>query len=244
MTSSAGAPTVLAWDAPTRLFHWALVLAIATSWATYEFSESIGDPVLKWHRWSGHVVLVLIVWRVLWGFVGTSTARFATFIPSPSEVAGYVWQMRAGAAPGYLGHNPLGSLMVLALLGLVAAQAVLGLFTVEHNDLTAGPLYRLISEAQQKLLSAWHGFLFEGVIVWLIAAHIIANVAYGFIRRSPHVSAMLTGRKHAGRFADAPAARVPARPLARAFACLLIAAALVYGTIVALGGRFLQMALW
>lgn len=235
---------VVAWDLPTRIFHWALVLLLIAAWATFEFSESLGDSVLKWHRWTGLLILVLIVWRILWGFLGSSTSRFMNFLPAPGTLARYATAALAGKEAKFLGHNPLGSLMILALLALVFIQACLGLFTVEHNDLTAGPLYRFLSEEGRKLATSWHRFLFEGITVWLIALHIAANIAFAQLRKEPLIKAMLTGRKPARAYADAQQAEIAQRPLMRAALLLAIAALIVFGGIWAVGGKFLSMRLW
>ncbi len=236
--------TVPAWDLPTRLFHWILVVLLAAAWASFEYSETLKDPLLKWHRWIGLAILTLLFWRILWGFFGSSTARFSRLLHPPGTTVRYAAMTLRGAEPKYLGHNPLGTLMILALLGLVLAQTILGLFTVEHNDLTAGPLYLLVSEAARKTASSWHGWLFTGVTVFLIAAHVTANVFYALWRRDPVLKAMITGRKPADRYADSQAADVVRYPLVRAAILLFISAGLVYGSIVALGGRFLAMRMW
>ena len=96
--------------------------------------------------------------------------------------------------------------MILALLGAVTAQAVLGLFTVEHNDITAGPLYRLISEERQKVITGWHTWLFYWVILALVPIHILANLWYGLAKKEPLITAMITGKKPAAAYEDAPEA--------------------------------------
>jgi cytochrome b len=127
--------------------------------------------------------------------------------------------------------------MILALLGVLATQGVLGLFTVEHNDITAGPLYRLISEEHQALLSGWHRWLFYWVILALIAIHVLANLWYSLAKKEPLITAMFSGRKPAVHYIDAPEVVIVRRPLLRALICLLVAAGLVFGAILALGGR-------
>lgn len=241
---TATSASVPAWDLPTRLFHWLLVVLVLASWATFQYSEELGDPVLKWHRWTGLCVLTLLVWRVMWGLFGSSTALFASFVPAPGTLAAYTAEALRGREPKYLGHNPLGSLMIVALLGLLLVQATLGLFTVEHNDLTAGPLYLLIPEAARKTATSWHRFLFEEVTLWLIGAHIAANLIYALWRRDPVIAAMVTGRKPAAHYADASRADIAARPLLRAAALLLVSWLVVFGGIWAAGGKFLQMRLW
>jgi cytochrome b len=142
-----------------------------------------------------------------------------------------------GRLPRYLGHNPLGAYMVLALLAAVAVQGSLGLFAVDDNDLTGGPLHRLVSEATNKWATRWHAWSFNYVIVTLAAVHIAANALYGIVKKEPLIRAMITGEKPAGAYEDAAEAAIVARPLARASVCLVIAAAIVAGTILALGGR-------
>ena len=151
---------VRAWDLPTRVFHWLLVLLILLSWASWRYSEALGDPALKLHRWNGHAILTLVVWRVLWGLVGSSTSRFSAWLWWPWTAAIYGIRLLRGQTPLYLSHNPLGAYMILLLLAAVTAQAVSGLFAVEHNDLTGGPLYRLLSEEGQKRITEWHTSFF------------------------------------------------------------------------------------
>lgn len=230
---------VRAWDLPTRLFHWALVLSILTAWATWRFSETIGDPSLRVHRWTGHGVLVLLVFRLLWGVFGSSTARLSQLFSWPWTVAGYALDLLRGRSRHYLGHNPLGSYMILALFAAVSLQALLGLFTVEHNDLTAGPLYRIVSEETQQAASHWHRRWFYYVLLALIPLHILANIGYGLIKRDPLITGMITGRKPRADYADAPEAQIVPRAGLRALLCLVAAGAIVFGTIFGLGGKML-----
>ncbi|MBL8567407.1 MAG: cytochrome b/b6 domain-containing protein [Hyphomicrobiaceae bacterium] len=229
---------ILAWDLPTRLFHWTLVALIATAWASFEFSERIGDPVLKLHRWNGIAILVLVVWRVLWGVLGSRTARFSEFVRGPRSAFGYLAGLFRGTSRRYLGHNPAGAYMVLALLTIVGTEALLGLFTVEHNDLTAGPLYRLLGEDTVKQVSRVHRMMFDKVLLPFVVVHIAVNILYGVIKRDPLIPAMITGRKPAADYADAVrAGSGGAQSLLRAATLLAVSAALVLGTIKGLGGR-------
>jgi cytochrome b len=231
---------VRAWDLPTRLFHWLLALLVLFAWASWRFGEAFGDPALKLHRWNGHAILVLLVWRVLWGLVGSSTSRFSAWLWWPWTAAAYGWEILRGRTPLYLSHNPLGSYMILLLLAAVTAQAVSGLFVVEHNDLTAGPLYRLISEEAQKSVTVWHTSFFYWWALILVPIHIVANFWYGLVKKEPLITAMLTGRKPAADYLDAPEADIVGRPMLRALACLAVAAGLVFGVVYgALGGKFL-----
>jgi len=232
------APGVAAWDVPTRLFHWLLLALIVSAWVSYEYAEDLGDELLVWHRWNGISLLVLLTWRLLWGVFGSSTARFAAFAPLPASVWRHARETVTGAAPRYLGHNPLGSVMILALLVTLIVQAGLGLFAVYDNDLTGGPLHRLVSEANQKTATHRHNFMFHYILLPLAGLHIAANVLYEWLKKEPLIRAMVTGRKPAAAYADAQAAEIAERPLLRAFVCLLAAKLIVFGGILAVGGRF------
>lgn len=231
--------SVTAWDLPTRIFHWAIVVLVLAAWVSYRYSESFSDHLLKVHRWNGLTILTLLVWRLLWGLAGTSTSRFSNFIAAPAAAVSYGRDLLGRRPRRFLGHNPLGGWMVMALLATLLVQASLGLFTVEHNDLTAGPLYRLVSEAATKTASHWHHVVFKWLLLPLIGVHILANLLYGFIKREPLIPAMITGQKPAARYEDESEARLAHRPLLRATALLLLAAVLVLGGIRLLAGRLM-----
>ena len=172
------------WDLPTRLFHWLLVGLIGFSWWTAE--EHHEDL----HMYSGYGILTLILFRLLWGLFGSSTARFANFVRGPRAVFGYLrgpWQG--------IGHNPLGALSVIALLTLVAAQVALGLFATDEDGIMAGPLANLISIDASETAVDLHAFLFN-VLLAFIALH-VAAVGYYFLRGKNLVSPMISGRDKA-----------------------------------------------
>lgn len=232
---------VSAWDLPTRLFHWSLVALIVAAWTTAEFAERLRDATLNWHRAIGTTILILLFWRLLWGLVGSPTSRFASFVRSPGAALAYGRSLASGVSANYLGHNPLGALMILALLATVAAQAGLGLFTVEHNDLAEGPLAKLVSDDWAKFIRRWHHYTFNRVLLPLVSLHILANVLYGAIKKDPLIRAMVTGRKPDGAYVDAPSGGTTSEgqaPLSRALLCLAVAAVLVLGILKLLGGRF------
>jgi cytochrome b len=221
-----GRTLVRAWDLPTRVFHWSLVTLIISAFVSFRFSEVFGDNTLKWHRYNGYAVLVLLVWRVLWGVVGSSTSRWSAFVRWPWVAAGYAWDLVRGRAPHYL-----------AVLGVVAGQAALGLFTVEHNDAYWGPLYKTVSEATQKQLSHWHVRGFYYALLPLLGLHIVANILYGLVKKDPLIRAMVTGSKPAAPYRDQSEAVIVGWPVTRALACLLVAGGVVGGAIVGLGGK-------
>lgn len=234
----AQAGTVRAWDLPTRFFHWALVFCIASAWVSFEFASRIGDPTLRWHRWNGYVILVLLVFRIIWGFVGGSTSRFAAFLNWPWTALGYLRETLSGHHRLYLGHNPAGAWMIVALITVVMAQALLGLFTLEHNELTAGPLQRLIidNEDLTKRVQFLHGRGFY-LIVGLVVLHVAANVLYRVLAKDRLIEAMVTGVKPAARYEDQQEAT--GGSMIAALGCLVAAAAIVFGGIVAMGGRII-----
>lgn len=239
MSAASGrAREVIAWDLPTRLFHWTLVALVAGSWASFEFAERIGDHQLRMHRMCGVAVIVLLLWRLLWGLFGSRTARFQSFIGGPARAAGYARDLMTGRPRHFLGHNPLGAYLIVTLLGLVLAQSLLGLFTVEHNDITNGPLYRLVAEDAMKAMSRLHRIGFDLVLVPLIALHVAANILYGAVKGEPLIRAMVTGRKPSIAYEDAGDAGLVSRPLARALGLLLLSAGAVLGTLHALSGKF------
>jgi cytochrome b len=231
--------TVRAWDWPTRAFHWSLVLAIISAWASSEFAEKLGDPTLKWHRYNGYFILVLVVFRLIWGVVGSSTSRWSAFVTWPWTAAAYGLDLVRGRNRHFLGHNPLGTYMILGLLFLVSVQGILGLMTVEHNDTTWGPLYKLLSEDNQKRVLYWHLRGFNWFILPLVGTHILANSLYGLIKQDPLIRAMITGTKPAAAYEDQREAELAASLGVRAVMAFALAAAIVLGGIVALGGKLI-----
>jgi cytochrome b len=237
MPVAVGLPRIPAWDLPTRVFHWTLVALLIGAWASFEFSESLGDDRLVWHRWNGLVLLTVIVWRVLWGFSGPGQVRFASFVRGPGAAIRYARDLAGGVPRRFLGHNPLGGLIVIALLALVGTIGTLGLFALEENDLATGPLYRYAGEAWAKVATSWHRFLFEPVLLVLAALHIAANVFYSVFKKDPLIPAMITGMKPDAVYEDALLAKPIAHPIRRALLLLAAAAIIVFGGIVALGGK-------
>lgn len=169
------------WDLPIRLFHWLLAALIAFSW------WSVHHDHTDWHIWSGCAVLTLLVFRLLWGFVGGSTARWSTFVRGPRAVANYLRGEWSG-----IGHNPLGGLSVLVLLGAVAIQVGLGLVAQDEDGIYAGPLYRLVSSDMSDKARDVHEQWFN-VIVGLIVLHVAAIIFYQ-IRGKRLTMPMITGR--------------------------------------------------
>jgi cytochrome b len=163
------------------LVHWLLAGLIAFSW------WSVHNHHTDWHIWSGCAILTLLIFRVLWGFVGSSTARFSNFVRGPRAVANYFRGRWSG-----VGHNPLGAISVLALLGAVAVQVGLGLIAEDEDGLYTGPLYRLVSTDTSDKARDIHELWFN-VILTLIVLHVAAIIVYR-LRGKRLTLPMITGR--------------------------------------------------
>ena len=170
------------WDLPVRLVHWSLVALIALSWWSAENGR------VQWHLWSGYGVLFLVLFRLLWGFLGSSTARFSSFVRGPVGVLRYLKQPSGWSA---VGHTPLGALSVVALLLLIAAQVAFGLLLADEDGIVAGPLNRYVDFETAEIAHSVHEALFN-VLLGFIALH-VAAILYYRLRGKRLVGAMLRG---------------------------------------------------
>lgn len=170
------------WDLPTRVVHWLLAALIVFSW------WSVKNHHTDWHIWSGVAILTLLVFRLLWGFVGSSTARFSSFVRGPRTVAVYLRGKWTG-----IGHTPLGALSVVAMFIAVAVQVGLGLISQDEDGLYAGPLSGMVSLETSDAARDLHEEWFEYVIIALIALHIAAIIFYR-LRGRKLTKPMITGR--------------------------------------------------
>jgi cytochrome b len=174
------------WDAPTRLFHWAIVL-LGFSYI------SIQKDWLQLHFLSGYTILTLLLFRLLWGLVGSETARFRNFLRSPLEGFRHLAHFPKREPDTEIGHNAAGGWMVLAMLLALLAQVSTGLFS-NDDATTEAPLAHHIGKAASDRLSALHGTIFN-VILGLVALHVVAIIAYALVKRHDLVRPMVTGRK-------------------------------------------------
>ena len=175
------------WDLPTRLFHWALVVLCFTMIVSGKAGW------LHLHMAVGPAVLALILFRLVWGVVGSTTARFSFFVKGPRAVLDYIRLMRAGRDWPGIGHNPLGSLSVLALLALPVMMVGTGLFTTD-DVMTDGPLVPLVSSHAVKLLSGLHR-LTGSLVLAVVATHICAVLFYRFVKHDDLIWPMIVGTK-------------------------------------------------
>ena len=171
------------WDLPTRLFHWLIVLLAGFSWWSAEAGH------MDWHYRSGLAALVLLVFRLLWGFIGGSTARFSQFLRSPGAVLAY---LREPAGPLRGGHNPLGAYSVIAMLLALAVQIGTGLFAVDIDGIESGPLSSRVSFDQGRTAAEVHEISFT-VLQALVVLHLLA-IAWYRIRGRRLIVPMVTGR--------------------------------------------------
>jgi cytochrome b len=202
---------VSVWDVPVRSAHWIMVLLFAVSWWTGKSGR------LEWHRWSGYALLGVVAFRICWGIFGSSSARFAQFVRGPRAIIAYL-KGKWALAPG---HNPLGALSVLAILVLLVAQIVLGLFAVDVDGIESGPLSIHVSFETGRACAHWHENIFDALL-WLIGLHIAAVLYYVFVKNENLIGAMFNGKR---AYAELPAEPVKFAGVARFIIAVAIAAA-------------------
>jgi cytochrome b len=205
--------------------HWAIVALVAFCWWSAENDQ------LALHELAGEVLVGLVVFRLIWGVVGSSTARFADFLRGPRAIFAYVGELRRGrAGHPVIGHNPLGGWSVAGMLGLLGLDVGLGLFAVDVDGDQPGPFSGLVSFDQGREIAHVHHWVFN-VLLALIALHLLAILFYAVVRRDNLVGPMLTGAKSTHADAE-PMTRAPLWRLAVAAA---VAAAAAF--VIARGGR-------
>ncbi|MDS4031279.1 MAG: cytochrome b/b6 domain-containing protein [Candidatus Contendobacter sp.] len=179
---------VIVWDLPTRLFHWSLVALMIAQWLTAEESST-----MSWHVRGGYAVLALVLFRLIWGFVGSDTARFSGFVRGPSAALEYVKALLRGETPHYLGHNPLGAWSIVAMLVLLLVQAGTGLFA-NDDIMIEGPLYAWVSKETSDWLTTIHKLNFN-LLLLVIVVHLSAVLFYLLVKRENLIHPMLSGFK-------------------------------------------------
>ena len=217
---------ILVWDVPVRLFHWALAVLLVVSY----FTARAGGDWMKLHFWSGYAILTLLFFRIAWGFLGSTTARFSSFLKGPSAALAHLGHLLGRGRPRDAGHNPLGGAMVVVLILAVLAQAATGLFAADTDmGLVNGPLALKVADKWVERATDFHSFWINVLLV-LVVLHVLAVVFYLVWKRQNLIGAMFTGRKPADDVGE-PGAAAPklvfvSNRLARSL--LLVSAALVY----------------
>jgi cytochrome b len=201
---NGGKRTAKVWDIWVRVFHWVLVIAILMSYLTgevggFDFTMPGTDRFvsnMNVHVWSGLTILGLIVFRIIWGFAGSSTALFKNFTAGPSVIINYVKSVLSGPTKFFAGHNPAGGAVVMIILLALAVQASTGLFAKDESFFaTSGPLAFLVSEETSTEITSFHKLWWEYAVLILIVLHIAANLFYWLVKKQDLIWAMITGRR-------------------------------------------------
>ncbi|HZX30980.1 MAG TPA: cytochrome b/b6 domain-containing protein [Rhodocyclaceae bacterium] len=213
--SEALARTIRVWDLPVRLFHWSLVALLVTAVVT----GKTGGNAMETHLWAGYGTVVLVVFRFLWGWVGTPYARFSHFVRGVPSVLAYGRELLWGRHTARPGHNPLGGWMVVVLLAALAFQAGTGLFA-NDDIVTEGPLVDLVGKDMSDYLSALHKLNFK-ILLALAGIHVLAVALYRVVKGINLVRPMITGRM---AVADPSVPELPMPGYANFLALALLAA--------------------
>lgn len=186
-----GMTEIRVWDPFVRLFHWGLAAAFFVAWLT-------GDEWNAFHTVAGYTALALVLMRIPWGVVGTRHARFSDFVRSPQAAVRYLCELLGGRPPRYVGHNPAGGLMIVALLAGVLLIAVSGMAVLGAEDGT-GPLAALMSGSPHWLSEALEGLheLLAHLLLLLVGVHVLGVLVESLVHRENLVRAMFTGAKPA-----------------------------------------------
>lgn len=210
------------WDLPTRLFHWGLTACVLGLVIT----GSVGGHAMVWHFRLGYAVLGLLLFRILWGFLGGHWSRWTQF---PLQPAG-VWAYVRGRHPSghFAGHNPLGSWSVLALLLVLALQVSTGLIS-DDEIANMGPLSSLVSASWVSWATSWHKVWGKTILIFLVVLHLLALAWYTWRKRQALVSAMWHGDKALPHETTATRDNGPSR--AMALLLLAISVLAVFGLV-------------
>jgi cytochrome b len=214
----------LVWDLPLRAFHWLLAFSILASYLTAENGEF---NAMQWHMYLGYWTAWLIIFRVIWGFIGPKHARFVSFFPMPGKLINYVKGFFSGYTEHTVGHNPAGACMVFVMLILVAVQVATGMMATD-DIYTYGPYNGAVSGSTGREMTILHGANFNWLLI-AIALHIAAIFFYRIVKKQNLVGPMVTGKK--------PAANVPVdmaienSQLVKAIIVAVVSAGIVYAIV-------------
>jgi len=191
------------WDLPTRLFHWLLLVVLVTSYVSVHLAD--GPHSRFWmnlHLASGETALGLLLFRLIWGVLGSETARFASFLRSPKLALHHLATLRQKEPDNQVGHNAAGGWMVVVMLLLIAVQVGTGLFSNDDGS-TEGPLAGLVSKATSDLLSRIHDFNIN-LLIAAVALHVLAIIVYARLKGHRLLPPMITGKKRLPAATRAP----------------------------------------
>jgi cytochrome b len=194
---------VRVWDLPVRFFHWSLAILFVFM----ILSVKVFDNMMEWHMRAGYAMISLIVFRILWGIVGSYYARFSQFIYSPVRSVRYAFQIITGKAEHYLGHNPAGGWMVVVLILGIGLQGLTGLF-ISDEILWDAPFYGVLSDELTSLAGTIH-FNLEFYLQIFVGFHIAAVLWHRFRYQDPLIGAMLHGDKPTSGQSDVVESKTP-----------------------------------
>jgi cytochrome b len=177
------------WDIFVRCFHWSLVSLFTFSIV----SAKLGGNWIEWHVKSGYAILALVLFRIVWGFVGGEYARFGSFLSGPMRGIRFALGLLKKQTQHVVGHNPVGGWMVLVLLLLLALQASLGLISNDEIA-TTGPLARYVSDDTSISAMTWHRRIGDGLLI-LVGIHVAAVLFHVFVKKEGLIRAMFSGKK-------------------------------------------------
>ncbi len=179
------------WDPVTRLWHWVLVVSMVLCWF---FGKYMSLDTVRWHFYLGYVILGLMVFRLLWGLIGPAPIRLLKLFPRVSSLLNYLKTVFAREPSGTPGHNPLGSISVIAILAITISVASTGLFIATEDFDEYGPLNRYVSDHIADKFNAWHSLLSDVVTV-LVGLHVAALLFYLIWKKENLIKPMIIGWK-------------------------------------------------
>lgn len=178
------------WDPALRAFHWTLAALVVANWLLGKF----GPTDMTLHFWLGYAVIALLLFRLVWGFVGPSPARFAQFVRGPRAVLAYAREMIRPRPTHWPGHSPVGALAVLAMLAVLIGQVTTGLFADPDDYINVGPLASQVSSETSRAALRWHHRGADLILI-LVLLHWAAVLFYRLWKREDLVRPMITGWK-------------------------------------------------
>lgn len=185
-----GVERIRVWDLPLRIFHWLLAFSVIAGWLLGQF----GPAQMKLHFWLGYMVVGLLVFRVIWGFVGPKDARFISFVRGPRSLVAYMRHLFDREPSYWDGHNPLGALSVIAMIAILGFQAWTGLVSDPEDYINVGPLASSVSREISRSAVGWHG-AGANLVLLLVVLHIGVILFYRIWKREDLVRPMVTGWK-------------------------------------------------
>jgi cytochrome b len=209
------------WDLPVRIMHWLLVIGIGVCWWSGVNNE------LEYHLWSGYAILWIVLMRLYWGVVGSSTARFVNFVRGPKAILDYATTLHRRDTPHAHGHNALGAISIVVMLGLVLTVVVLGLFAVDVDGLYSGPLSSYVTFKQGRHIAHLHYDWFN-ILLWMIGLHLAAVLFYFLYKRQNLIGPMISGKRQVKRQGEAREPEMKIVPLWRFVIGAVIVSAIVY----------------